>query len=115
KVCSARSSEQSYEKHKVVRIHNNETYREALKQKLAEFLNNSLCMDCWEPDIRVLEFDHVRGTKTMDISAMLSRGYSWLMIQKEIEKCDVVCANCHRKRTYDRKPSYRSLFTEELG
>jgi hypothetical protein len=33
---------------------------------------------------------------------MIHDGFSWAAIKKEILKCEVVCANCHRIRTYDR-------------
>lgn len=59
------------------------------------------CADCgiqYPPC--VMEFDHVRGTKSFNIGG----NSSWLSHQKllkEIEKCDVVCANCHAMRTHD--------------
>jgi len=46
----------------------------------------------------VLEFDHVRGEKTCDIGTMLSH-YCWARILEELQKCDVRCANCHRRKT----------------
>lgn len=55
-------------------------------------------VDCGEKDIVVLEFDHVRGEKKMNISSMVS-AYCLKTIQGEIEKCDIRCANCHRKKT----------------
>src|SRR5690554_5037442 len=60
------------------------------------------CLDCSESDPRCLEFDHVRGEKKGEVTVLLSSGYSWEVIQEEIDKCDIVCANCHKKRTYDR-------------
>lgn len=49
-------------------------------------------------DIVVLEFDH-RGDKIDDVSAYANRGRSWALVSAEIAKCDVRCANCHRRRT----------------
>ena len=52
----------------------------------------------------MLDFDHLRD-KVADVSAMLNR--RWPVILAEIEKCDVVCANCHRRRTAKRLGSFR--------
>jgi len=49
-----------------------------------------------ETDLIVLEFDHLRH-KVSDISGGLSRR-AWPSILAEIEKCEVVCANCHGRR-----------------
>lgn len=69
----------------------------------------SKCMDCGVNDIRVLEFDHVRGVKEYEISKLVNNGGSLLRLQNEINKCDIVCANCHRIRTYSRlKPGRRT-------
>ena len=58
-------------------------------------------MDCGESDLRVLDFDHVRDKKTLNVPRMAAaRTYGWERIQQEIAKCEVRCANCHRKRTY---------------
>ncbi len=56
------------------------------------------CVDCPVTDIRVLEFDHVRGTKRAAVSTLVNRGSTLEIISAEIAKCDVRCANCHRLR-----------------
>jgi len=61
------------------------------------------CLDCHTPyPPYVLDFDHVRGTKRADISSLVWKGRSPSMIAAEIAKCDLVCANCHRIRTFTR-------------
>ena len=69
-------------------------------------------MDCGESDPLVLEFDHLR-----DKSFAISRGWAdrgWESILREIEKCEVVCANCHRRRTLTRRGALRvTLQTEK--
>ena len=65
------------------------------------------CVDCGITDPEVLEWYHL-GDKTHLISKLLQEGSSRERLDKELAKCDLVCANCHRKRTYKRTPSYRS-------
>lgn len=60
------------------------------------------CADCPERDPLVLDFDHVRDQKRMDVSRMVTLEMSWESIEEEIKKCEVVCANCHRRRTATR-------------
>ncbi len=67
---------------------------------LIEFLNSNPCVDCGERDPAVLEFDHIQG-KDFTISERL-RDTKWEVVLAEIAKCDVVCANCHRRRTAER-------------
>ncbi len=55
------------------------------------------CVDCGETDVRVLEFDH-RGHKRLAVSLMI-RTQPWPNIEREILKCEVRCANCHRRKT----------------
>ncbi len=69
---------------------------------ITEYLERQPCVDCGTIDIRVLEFDHVRGDKAATISELWTGGHSIARIQSEIDKCEVVCANCHRIRTGDR-------------
>lgn len=58
------------------------------------------CIDCGESDPVVLDFDHRDPSlKKEGVARMLSSGYSWELIQHEIEKCDIRCANCHRRKT----------------
>lgn len=62
-----------------------------------DFLSNHPCVDCGESDPIVLEFDH-REDKISPVSR-LARDASLEKIKFEINKCDVRCANCHRRRT----------------
>jgi hypothetical protein len=67
-----------------------------------DILENSTCMDCGCSDIRVLEFDHRPESKKKYGIASMVTSYSLKTIKEEISKCDIVCANCHRIRTYSR-------------
>lgn len=57
------------------------------------------CADCRQKFHHVsMDFDHVRGNKVKNVAAM--RLLSRERVIEEITKCDVVCANCHRIRTF---------------
>ena len=76
-------------------------HRIKIRKHLLDFLSKNQCIDCGEKDPVVLEFDHrIQKDKFKQISRMLSGHYSWESLLKEINKCDVRCANCHRKKTH---------------
>lgn len=62
-----------------------------------KYLLKNPCIDCGEKDPIVLEFDHKRD-KEFNISKGITT-YGLSKIKKEIEKCEVVCSNCHKRRT----------------
>lgn len=59
------------------------------------------CSDCGNQYPAVcMDFDHVGDDKKKDVARMVGDGYSKSAILEEIEKCELVCANCHRIRTH---------------
>jgi len=74
-----------------------------IKLKILAYQKEHPCIDCGETDPIVLDFDHVRGTKITNIARMVNDETPWTIIEKEIEKCDVRCANCHRRATHFRR------------
>jgi len=90
------------------RIHTRDTLIvEDNQKRLADYLACHPCADCGQTDIRLLEFDHVQGKKSDNISRMIGIGYSWPTIEAEIAKCEVRCANCHRIKECERSGSWR--------
>ncbi len=77
---------------------------------LVDFFRERPCVDCGETDPLVLKFDHP-GHKDFNISKGL-RDHSWQAVLAEIEKCDVVCANCHRRRTARRAGFARAVVAQ---
>ena len=71
------------------------------KKRLSEIKEASGCVDSGINNHIILDFDHLKDKK-YNISRMIHDGFSWAAIKKEISKCEVVCANCHRIRTHDR-------------
>lgn len=76
------------------------------RQYVLTYLHDHPCVDCGEEDVVVLEFDHIVD-KDCKINDAIRRGFSIERLQREIDKCEVVCANCHRRRSYKRAGSYR--------
>jgi hypothetical protein len=75
--------------------------KQQFKKKLSDIKEASGCIDCGANNHIILDFDHIRDKK-YNVSRMIHDGFSWAAIKKEIEKCEVVCANCHRIRTHNR-------------
>lgn len=112
KVCSQERSRQYYSDNKVHHIKNITRRKKATikssQDYILDYLKQHHCVDCGNDDVRVLEFDHL-GDKSYNVSQLISGGYSMSTLITEIAKCEVVCANCHRIRTYTRSGSYRIL------
>jgi hypothetical protein len=70
-------------------------------------------VDCGEADIVVLEFDHLRD-KVANVAKLMQEA-PWVVVEREIAKCEVVCCNCHRRRTARRARTYRVLGVPEEG
>lgn len=79
--------------------------KKKIMQVIVDYLQQHPCVDCGEKDIIVLEFDHIRDKKH-NISSMLKGGMPIKKILEEIDKCEVRCANCHRRKTAERGKWY---------
>ena len=77
--------------------------------KIWNYLKDNPCIECGECDPIVLEFDHVKGKKKSNVSNLLGNGCCWQSIEVEIEKCEVRCANCHRRKTAQQFGWYNSV------
>lgn len=93
---------------KETRAEQREINKRKVHQKICEYLSENPCVDCGETDIVVLEFDHL-SDKEFNISA--KRACGWTTLLKEIQKCEVRCANCHRRKTAERMGgNYRTRY-----
>jgi len=72
------------------------------KRSYIQELKKVACMDCHNffPPY-AMDFDHREGEdKKMGVAELCN--FSWARLLAEIEKCDIICSNCHRGRTYKR-------------
>jgi hypothetical protein len=77
----------------------NKILRERNRIYVYDYISQHPCVDCGESDPPTLDFDHVRGEKKYNISKMIYESHSIESIDAEIAKCEVRCANCHRRKT----------------
>jgi hypothetical protein len=64
------------------------------------------CTDCGgNSGAEHMQFDHIpgRGEKIAAISDLLGKWTSWTRLLAEIAKCDLVCTECHQRRTLQRR------------
>lgn len=86
----------------------NKKIRDEAEYIIAYYFLEHPCIDCGETDIRVLEFDHRdKSRKDMPVSLIIRSTSSIKRLKTEIEKCDVRCANCHRKKTLSESDSWK--------
>ena|SRR5215213_2972902 len=79
-----------------------------LKARLLDFLSDKSCTACGISDPRVLDFDHINiEEKSFGIARGLTNAFNWVKILTEIEKYQILCANCHRIRTAEQFNWYR--------
>lgn len=84
--------------------------RARAREWVASYLREHSCVDCGSTDLRCLEFDHRPGeSKRWDVSRMVGGAYDLETIKAEVAKCDVRCANCHRRATAERRGSARHV------
>jgi hypothetical protein len=70
---------------------------------LKEMKEASPCTDCGvNYPYFVMQFDHL-GDKVINIGDIAHKDWSRVRVQKEIDKCELVCANCHAARTHQRR------------
>lgn len=107
-----RNKERWLKSRKVYRLANPEKVKETqhraakknydLKRSLVTAFKDKPCFDCNKRfHFSVMDLDHVRDKKVISIGANL-KSISMENLLKELEKCDVVCSNCHRLRTWQR-------------
>lgn len=83
--------------------------KRAAKWRLAQIIKTERgCADCgYNHNGVALQFDHMgEHDKKNTVSNLIRSDYSWKTIVIEINKCEVVCANCHAIRTKERGQHY---------
>jgi 5-methylcytosine-specific restriction endonuclease McrA len=110
KSCTAVRSNKWYYANKEHHVRNVMSHKLVSRQKLKDYVNDYLsthpCVVCGETDPVVLEFDHIRDKDTT-IAYLISLDAPLSRLQAEIEKCQVLCVNCHKRKTAQERGWYR--------
>lgn len=102
-----------YKNHREERLRKNKLWHEKNPEKVREcrrrytkeirkYVNNYKlsrgCSICgYNKCANALEFHHEENDKEFNVGSMVGSGYSLKMIKEEMDKCEVLCANCHRE------------------
>ena len=96
-------SRKNYELHYEKRRIELNTRRQELKAKWVEYKSTLKCAKCGFNHIAALDFHHEDPSeKEYNVNRLISNG-QFTKAYKEIEKCIVLCANCHRIHHYEEK------------
>lgn len=71
-----------------------------VRKQYYQYMLDKQCILCDEASLPCLQFDHREPEhKKFQISKGIAGAFPWSTILQEIAKCDILCANCHAKRT----------------
>ncbi len=110
---NARNYRKNHEREKTRLVRQVGARRSEVQKNIVEYLREHPCVDCGETDIVVLEFDHI-AEKVANISAYAGGGRTWARVKAEIDKCEVRCASCHRRKTRERSSANRIFTLDSL-
>lgn len=99
-ICNSQRNKEWYIKNKRYKKKKTTEYKQANVEWLRTYKKTLKCQNCSENHPRCLDFHHRNGfEKEINISSAV-RSWSLERLKIEIAKCDVLCANCHRKETF---------------
>ena len=108
KSCIAKLTASHFQRHKKEYSESLKRTRQRALEALREYKEKHPCKDCGNffPYF-IKDFDHVDRTQKVDNVSNFIRNGSGQGMWEEVAKCELVCANCHRTRTWSRK-DYRA-------
>ena len=100
KDCRRIYDKERHKRYKVKRLKLNEDAIVSQREFIWNYLLNNPCSSCGETDPLVLDFDHLDSkSKSFNVSSAGQTRYSLNTLEVEIKKCQVLCSNCHRRKT----------------
>lgn len=98
--CNREYQREHYKQNKDKYSRNKRVYIGPVEQKMRDYKSSHPCLDCGEIyPYYVMHFDHLRDK---EFTLARYRDYGSARIEREMSKCELVCANCHAERTHSR-------------
>lgn len=117
KFCQREKTREHYENNKKYYIDkarkNSAKYKIDAVQYVCSYLLRNPCLVCGETDIRVLDFHHDKKDKSFNVSSNVGNGVSFEKLVAEIDKCVVLCRNCHARHHAVEDNTYRHVWLVE--
>lgn len=93
---------------KARQLQHNKNNRDDRRLKLTEYMKDKSCSICGESHRACLQFHHIDDKqKEFTVADAVRGAISWKKILNEINKCDILCANCHAKETAIQQGWYK--------
>lgn len=108
KCCVKKTTLENYNKNKEKWNETSLKNKKRQRDKINEFKNLCHCLKCGEKRIWLLDFHHLDPTQK-DFQISQGERYGWEKIKKEIDKCVVLCSNCHRDFHYLEKTNNMTI------
>lgn len=102
KPCRHERTKQYYHNNKEKMLSQSAAWKKIQKDKINEFKDSCSCLKCGESRNWLLDFHHTDPTKK-DFQISQGERFGWMKVKKEIDKCVVLCSNCHRDFHYQEK------------
>jgi transcription elongation factor Elf1 len=98
KDCQNKYTKQHYKEKTSYYVERQKRRRKKIKQEFIEFKKTLKCSRCSEDDFVCLDFHHIDPSqKEISIATAIHNSLSMEKIKQEVDKCIVLCSNCHRK------------------
>ncbi len=108
KACQSKYAKAHYLENKKIYQDRATKYRQTRQGFIGKYLSERGCIDCGITDIRVLDTDHIAGTKVASAAKMIENGWSFDSMTEELSKCEIRCKNCHATRHAKESNNWRN-------
>ena len=103
-----------YQKNKAKHIAYVRNRDRKIKDWLKEYKKSLQCEECGENHPACLDFHHINPKEKTFALGRINKFLSIKLLQNEIAKCRVLCANCHRKEHHEQREKEREDFLKSI-